>query len=132
MPRETDPFRNYVEFQQNKWKCKFCDKEYAGSATRIKAHLAGVGVYGINDYKDVDGRVRSEARKLLKGKGAAESSNGSEGNVEEGPHQLGTANNDNARRETLFAAMLFVYVPSRARCLGFTNISMPSGTYLRL
>ncbi|KAL3733639.1 hypothetical protein ACJRO7_023066 [Eucalyptus globulus] len=108
MPRETDPFRNYVEFQQNnKWKCKFCDKEYAGSATRIKAHLAGIGGYGINDCKDVDGQVRSEALKALKGKTTVESSN-RQGNIEEGPHQPVIASNEDDRRQTSFAAMPYL------------------------
>ncbi|KAK3424066.1 hypothetical protein EUGRSUZ_F00840 [Eucalyptus grandis] len=105
MPRETDPFRNYVEFQRNnKWKCQFCEKEYAGSATRIKAHLAGVGGYGINDCKDVDGQVRSEALKALKVKTQVESSN-RQGNVEEAPHQLVIASNEDGRRETSLAAI---------------------------
>ncbi|XP_056172870.1 probable disease resistance protein At1g61300 isoform X4 [Syzygium oleosum] len=106
MPREKDSFRDHVKFlPNNKWKCNFCSKEYGGSVTRIKAHLAGVAGYGINDCKDVDGRVRSEARNALKGKGAAEPSNGAEGNVEEGPHLPVTANNEDARREPSFAAM---------------------------
>ncbi|KAF8023858.1 hypothetical protein BT93_F1137 [Corymbia citriodora subsp. variegata] len=105
MPREKDFFRHYVEFlQNNKWKCNFCNKVYGGSVTRIKAHLAGVGGFGINDCKDVSDRVRSEAKKALKSKGTAESSNGAEGNVEEGPHLPGTANNEDAWRETLFTA----------------------------
>ncbi|KAI6687415.1 hypothetical protein NL676_024243 [Syzygium grande] len=82
MPREKDSFRDYAEFlQNNKWKCNFCNKEYGGSVTRIKAHLAGVGGYGIHGCNVVDREVRSEARKALKDKGPAESSNRLEGNV---------------------------------------------------
>ncbi|KAI6687407.1 hypothetical protein NL676_024235 [Syzygium grande] len=107
MPREKDSFRDHVKFldNNNKWTCNFCSKEYGGSVTRIKAHLAGVGGYGINDCKAVNSQVRSEARNALKGKGAAEPSNGAEGNVEEGPHLPVTANNEDARREPSFAAM---------------------------
>ncbi|XP_048131117.1 probable disease resistance protein At4g27220 [Rhodamnia argentea] len=108
MPREKDPFRDYVEFLQNnkwKWKCNFCNIEYRGSVTRIKAHLAGFGGYGINACKKVDRRVRSKARKALKDKGEAESSNGSEGNVEECAHQPVTTNNEDAPRETSVPAM---------------------------
>ncbi|KAI6687400.1 hypothetical protein NL676_024228 [Syzygium grande] len=110
MPREKDSFRDHVKFLQNnnKWKCNFCSKEYGGSVTRIKAHLAGVAGYGINDCKDVDGRVRSEARNALKGKGAAEPSSGAEGNVEEDPHLPVTANNEDAWREPSFAAMPYL------------------------
>ncbi|KAF8007533.1 hypothetical protein BT93_K1522 [Corymbia citriodora subsp. variegata] len=104
MPRE-DFFRHYIEFlQNNKWKGNFCNKVYGGSVTRIKAHLAGVGGFWINDCKDISDRVRSEAKKALKSKGTAESSNGAEGNVEEGPHLPVTANNEDAWRETLCTA----------------------------
>ncbi|KAI6687414.1 hypothetical protein NL676_024242 [Syzygium grande] len=62
------------------------------SATRIRAHLAGVGRCGTNDCKDVNGRVRSEAQKALKGKGVVESSNGSGGNsLTQGQHQPETS-----------------------------------------
>ncbi|XP_056172869.1 probable disease resistance protein At4g27220 isoform X3 [Syzygium oleosum] len=109
MPREKDSFRDHVKFlPNNKWKCNFCSKEYGGSVTRIKAHLAGVAGYGINDCKDVDGRVRSEARNALKCKGAAEPSSGAEGNVEEGPHLPVTANNEDAWREPSYAAMPYL------------------------
>ncbi|XP_056172896.1 uncharacterized protein LOC115675178 [Syzygium oleosum] len=93
MPRETDPFRKHVQVLPNKrWKCNFCGNQYAGGATRIKAHIAGVGRYGTNDRKDVNGRVRSEAQKALKGKGVVESSNGSGGNsLTQGQHQPETS-----------------------------------------
>ncbi|KAF8023855.1 hypothetical protein BT93_F1134 [Corymbia citriodora subsp. variegata] len=104
MPREKDFFRRYVAFlQNNKWKCQFCNKEYGGSVTRIKAHLAGVGGYGIDVCKDVSDQVKLEAKKALKAKGAAESSNGEEGTVEEGQHMPVTANNEDAWRGTSFA-----------------------------
>ncbi|XP_039171894.1 probable disease resistance protein At4g27220 [Eucalyptus grandis] len=108
MPRETDPFRNYVEFQRNnKWKCQFCKKQYAGSATRIKAHLAGVGGYGITDCKDVDDQVRSEALKALKGKTVVESSFRPD-NVEVGLHQPVIASNEDGQRETSFVVMPYM------------------------
>ncbi|KAL3733632.1 hypothetical protein ACJRO7_023060 [Eucalyptus globulus] len=107
MTRGTDPFWEYVESLPNKrWKCNFCGKPYAGSATRIKAHLAGVGGYGINDCKHVIDQVRLEARTQFKeGRGVAESSNRSKRNVEKGPHLPVTANNEHAWKETSFAAM---------------------------
>ncbi|XP_039171920.1 probable disease resistance protein At4g27220 [Eucalyptus grandis] len=97
MPRETDPFWKYVKLLPNKhWNCNFCGNSYAGSATRIKAHLAGVGGYGINDCKNVDGRVRSEARKAMKGKKVVESSSRPD-NDEVGLHQPVIASNEDGR-----------------------------------
>ncbi|XP_039171863.1 probable disease resistance protein At4g27220 [Eucalyptus grandis] len=118
MPRETDPFWKYVKLLPNKhWNCNFCGNSYAGSATRIKAHLAGVGGYGINDCKDVDGRVRSEARKAMKGKTVVESSSRPD-NDEVGLHQPAIASNEDGqpviasnedgRRETSFVAMPYL------------------------
>ncbi|KAF8023849.1 hypothetical protein BT93_F1128 [Corymbia citriodora subsp. variegata] len=79
MPREKDSFRDYVEFlRNNKWKCNFCNKEYGGSVTRIKAHLAGVGGYGIHGCNIVNSN---------------------------GPYQPVTVSDEDAWRETSFAAM---------------------------
>ncbi|KAF8023853.1 hypothetical protein BT93_F1132 [Corymbia citriodora subsp. variegata] len=119
MPREKDSFRDYVEFlRNNKWKCNFCDKEYGGSVTRIKAHLAGVAGYGIHGCNIVNSNVRSEAQKALKGKGPVEPNNGLEGNVlgssyphfissslTQDPHQPVAVSDEDAWRETSFAAM---------------------------
>ncbi|XP_039157560.1 probable disease resistance protein At5g63020 [Eucalyptus grandis] len=119
MPKEKDSFREYVEFlQNNKWKCNFCNKEYGGSVTRIKAHLAGVGGYGIHGCNIVNSEVRSEAQKALKGKGPVESRNGPEGNalgsshprfisssITQGPHQPVNVSDEDACRETSFTAM---------------------------
>ncbi|KAL3748391.1 hypothetical protein ACJRO7_009606 [Eucalyptus globulus] len=71
MPRESDPFRKYVEDLENKkWKCKFCGTESHGSATRIRAHLAGIPGYGIKVCEKVDHRVKAEALQKIKGKGS--------------------------------------------------------------
>ncbi|KAL3733522.1 hypothetical protein ACJRO7_022959 [Eucalyptus globulus] len=107
-----------LEVLPNKhWSCNFCGNSYAGSATRIKAHLAGVGGYGINDCKDVNGRVRSEARKAMKGKTVVESSSRPD-NDEVGLHQPVIASNEDGRpviasnedgrRETSFVAMPYL------------------------
>ncbi|XP_039162162.1 disease resistance protein RGA2 [Eucalyptus grandis] len=72
MPRELDRFREYVEYvQNNKWKCQFCGNKYGGSATRIRAHLAGIPRYGIKGCEKVDHHVRSEALQKIEGKGSA-------------------------------------------------------------
>ncbi|XP_056173025.1 uncharacterized protein LOC130139640 [Syzygium oleosum] len=71
MPREVDPFRRHVEVVANKWKCKFCGKDFGGSATRIRAHLAGVPGYGIKLCERVDDHV-SQASKAMKGKSVAD------------------------------------------------------------
>ncbi|KAF8023957.1 hypothetical protein BT93_F1222 [Corymbia citriodora subsp. variegata] len=129
MPREKDSFRRYVAFPQNgRWKCQFCDKEYSGSVTRIKAHLAGVGGKGIDACKDVSDQVKLEAKKALNAKGAAESSNGEEGTVEEGQHMPVTANNEDAWRGISFATTPYLSTggASSLACLSLPETNLPS------
>ncbi|KAL3748418.1 hypothetical protein ACJRO7_009628 [Eucalyptus globulus] len=72
MPRELDRFREFVEYvENNKWKCRFCGNKYGGSATRIRAHLAGIPRYGIKGCEKVDHHVRAEALQKIEGKGSA-------------------------------------------------------------
>ncbi|KAL3748390.1 hypothetical protein ACJRO7_009605 [Eucalyptus globulus] len=84
MPKERDPFRKYVEYvEKNEWKCLFCGK-YRGSATRIRAHLAGIPGKGIKGCEKVDNLVRAEASQEKKGEGSGTggtSGKGTEGTV---------------------------------------------------
>ncbi|KAL3732999.1 hypothetical protein ACJRO7_022514 [Eucalyptus globulus] len=69
MPREKDPFWQYVTFlneRNSKWKCNFCGQGNSGGATRIKAHLAGIARYGIKECEKVNDDVKAEARLMLK------------------------------------------------------------------
>ncbi|KAI6687457.1 hypothetical protein NL676_024285 [Syzygium grande] len=101
----TSKLWELVEVLPNKkWKCKFCRCEYDGGRTRIMAHFAGVGGYGIHGCKVVDTRVRSVALNALRGERVVELSN-RRGNVVEGLHQPMTASNEDASRETSIAAM---------------------------
>ncbi|KAL3748397.1 hypothetical protein ACJRO7_009612 [Eucalyptus globulus] len=71
MPKGRDRFREYVDYlENNKWKCKFCGIESQGSATRIRAHLAGILRYGITACEKVDHQVRVEALETFNGKGS--------------------------------------------------------------
>ncbi|KAI6683021.1 hypothetical protein NL676_028934 [Syzygium grande] len=95
MPRELDPFRQYVEaVENNKWRCGFCGNKYSGGATRIRAHLAGKPGHGIKDCEKVDDRVKEEARQTFNGKGSmlAISTGGTSGEGTErtafGPSQI--------------------------------------------
>ncbi|XP_039170269.1 uncharacterized protein LOC120294311 [Eucalyptus grandis] len=120
-PERRTLFWKYVKLLPNKhWNCSFCGKPYAGSATRIKAHLAGVGGYGINDCRNVDGRVRSEARKAMKAKTVVESSSRPD-NDEVGLHQPVIASNEDGWRETSFVAM--PYLSSNAISNGWPVIA---------
>ena len=42
MVRKKDRFWRYVEDLDGRFKCNFCRRDFAGGASRIKFHLAGV------------------------------------------------------------------------------------------
>ena len=42
MGRERDQFWAYVVKVNGRFKCNFCEQDFSGGASRIKAHLAGV------------------------------------------------------------------------------------------
>ncbi|KAI3441647.1 AAA domain-containing protein [Psidium guajava] len=102
MPRELDPFRRHVEVVANKWKCKFCGKDFSGSATRIRANLAGVPGYSIQVYERVDHHVRSQASKAMRGKSVADATNGGGTSIEvmgrrsDGTGQIAVLGSDHA------------------------------------
>ncbi|KAI3441638.1 AAA domain-containing protein [Psidium guajava] len=72
MPREIDPIWRRVKLVEgtNKWKCRYCDKDFFGSATRVKAHLAGVSSLGIRRCDKANENVRAEASTAIKAKSA--------------------------------------------------------------
>ncbi|XP_039172489.1 probable disease resistance protein At4g27220 isoform X2 [Eucalyptus grandis] len=77
MPREKDPFRRHVTFlneKNSKWRCNFCRQENGGGATRIKAHLAGIGGFGIKGCERVDVNVRADAKVALMARRVMDSS----------------------------------------------------------
>ena len=61
MVRKKDRFWEYVEELNGRFKCKFCECNFAGGATRIKAHLAGVKGHNIDIGKKVPKKVQEEA-----------------------------------------------------------------------
>nr|POF14755.1 hypothetical protein CFP56_43602 [Quercus suber] len=48
MVRKKDRFWKHAEDLNGRFKCKFCEREFAGGATRIKRHLAGVKGHDID------------------------------------------------------------------------------------
>ena len=69
MGRKRDQFWDYAEQRlDGPFKCNFCHGDFAGGATRIKAHLAGVSGHDIVACVAVSqavlGRVQLHHQKL--------------------------------------------------------------------
>ena len=67
MVRTKDWFWEYVDDLNGRFKRKFCGKDFAGGATRIKAHLAGYKGRDIQICEKVTMNVREEARLAIGG-----------------------------------------------------------------
>ncbi|KAK9997659.1 hypothetical protein SO802_022345 [Lithocarpus litseifolius] len=66
MGRKTDQFWGYVKKLPNgRFKCTFCESEFCGGASRIKAHLAGLQGQGIAACKLVSEAVQADAMGLI-------------------------------------------------------------------
>ena len=65
MVRKKDRFWEYVEDLKGRFKCKFCKRDFAGGASRIKFHLAGVKGHDINICTKVSKEVQEEAALVV-------------------------------------------------------------------
>ncbi|KAK7857147.1 putative disease resistance protein rdl5, partial [Quercus suber] len=65
MVRKKDRFWEYVEDLKGRFKCNFCKREFAGGATRIKCHLAGVKCHDIDICTEVSKEVQEEASLII-------------------------------------------------------------------
>ena len=64
MGRKRDQFWDYAEQRlDGRFKCNFCHGDFAGGATRIKAHLAGVSGHDIVACVAVSQEVQKEVQK---------------------------------------------------------------------
>uniref|UniRef100_A0A7N2MSP1 BED-type domain-containing protein n=1 Tax=Quercus lobata TaxID=97700 RepID=A0A7N2MSP1_QUELO len=65
MVRKRDRFWEYAEDLKGRFKCKFCQRDFAGGASRIKRHLAGVKGHDIDICKKVSKEVQEEAALIV-------------------------------------------------------------------
>ncbi|KAL0003982.1 hypothetical protein SO802_011543 [Lithocarpus litseifolius] len=67
MVRKKDHFWEYVEELDGRFKCNFCEQDFAGGAPRIKSHLAGVKGRDIDICAKVPDDVQAEAYLAIGG-----------------------------------------------------------------
>lgn len=64
MGRKKDPIWEYMISLDNgkKWRCRLCNKEYRGTVTRMKFHLAGIRKQGIDICHGINDEEREKFR----------------------------------------------------------------------
>ena len=66
MGRQRDPFWDYAENVNGRFKCNYCGRDFPGGASRIKAHLAGVPGHDIVACNAVPQDVQKKAQATQK------------------------------------------------------------------
>ena len=66
MGRERDQFWAYAVKVNGRFKCNFCEQDFPGGASRIKAHLAGVPGNDIKACNAVPLDVQNKAKATQK------------------------------------------------------------------
>ena len=75
MGRQRDQFWDYAEKLYDRFKCNYCEQDFSGGASRIKAHLAGVPGHDIVACNAVPQDVQKKAQATQK-KGEAQVTQG--------------------------------------------------------
>ena len=66
MGRQRDQFWDYAEKLYDRFKCNYCEQDFSGGASRIKAHLAGVPGHDIVACNAVPQDVQKKAQATQK------------------------------------------------------------------
>ncbi|KAI6705781.1 hypothetical protein NL676_008743 [Syzygium grande] len=85
MVRKRDRFWEYAEHLDGRFKCKFCDKIFAGGVPRVKSHLSGIKGGGIDICTKVPEDVRVAIAEAISGsakRAKAEASSGADNIVQ--------------------------------------------------
>ena len=76
MGRQRDQFWDYAEKLNDRFKCNYCEQNFSGGASRIKAHLAGVQGHDIVACNAVPQDVQEKAQATQKKKREAQVTQG--------------------------------------------------------
>ncbi|XP_030970562.1 disease resistance protein RGA2-like [Quercus lobata] len=76
MGRERDHFWAYAVKVNGHFKCNFCEQDFSGGASRIKAHLAGVPGHDIKACNAVPQEVQVKAQAITQKKREAQATQG--------------------------------------------------------
>ena len=76
MGRERDQFWAFAVKVNGRFKCNFCEQDFPGGASRIKAHLAGVPGHDIKACNAVPQEVQVKAQPITQKKREAQATQG--------------------------------------------------------
>ena len=76
MGRQKDQFWDYAEKLNKRFKCNYCGEDFAGGASRIKAHLAGVPGNDIKACNAVSQEVKEKAQAITQKRREAQATQG--------------------------------------------------------
>ena len=76
MGRQRDQFWDYAEKLNGRFKCNYCEQDFSGGASRIKAHLAGVPGHDIKACNAVPREVQEKAQGIIQKKREAQATQG--------------------------------------------------------
>ncbi|KAK9998452.1 hypothetical protein SO802_018055 [Lithocarpus litseifolius] len=92
--RKKDHFWEYVEELDGRFKCNFCERDFAGGAPRIKSHLAGVKGRDIDICTKVPDDVQAEAYLAIGGHSKKLKITSNSSNVEQSKKMSTSMSND--------------------------------------
>ena len=72
MGRQRDQFWDYAEKLNDRFKCNYCQQDFPGGASRIKAHLAGIPGHDIKACNAVPQDVQEKAQAITQKKREAQ------------------------------------------------------------
>ena len=62
MGRQRDQFWDHAKNENGRFKCNYCQQDFPGGASRIKAHLAGIPGHDIKACNAVPQDVQEKAQ----------------------------------------------------------------------
>ena len=66
MGRQRDQFWDHAKNENGRFKCNYCQQDFPGGASRIKAHLAGIPGHDIKACNAVPQDVQEKAQATQK------------------------------------------------------------------
>ncbi|XP_056158498.1 uncharacterized protein LOC115662957 [Syzygium oleosum] len=136
MVRKRDRFWEYAEHLDGRFKCKFCDKIFAGGVPRVKSHLSGIKGGGIDICTKVPEDVRVAVAEAISGSAKRAKAEASSGKTEETSPKI-LISNESVMLDKLLAKFILlndvdVNIVRRPSFIDFVNGLAEHGSHYKL